>query len=587
MDNMKTKHHIKLRFCAGMTLLEIVIALALMIVVFGAVLPQFKNIQNTWASREGNAVVIQNGRVLIDYLNRRLSEARKITAVSAASDIEGFIEFEDNTGNVMRFDVGPNGYVRFGPVGSLSDLAGPVDRLQFTCYDAYDLDTSIIDADFIRNITVDARFLNPAPLGQNRTFTTSAYLYSNWYDSDFMLGEPFEFDNIKAKSPFLKHITGNHYLCVYTGDGDDGWAVVLRTDPSTWTITMETPLEFDTLKGKEPVLSRIDSQHYLCAYAGDGDDGWAVVLTVDNGTWNITRETPFEFDTLKGKEPVLSKIDNGHYLCTYAGDLDKGWAVVLTVDNSTWNITKETPFQFDALKGKTPTLSKLDDEHYLCVYAGDGDDGWAKVLTVDNSTWDITIEDALEFDVLKGKTASLAKVDDEHYLCAYSADKDHGWAVVLTVDSGTWNITKDTPFEFDTKKAKTPVLARINYLPPGISNRIDYLCAYAGDKDHGFVTILRVNENNWEVTKGNPLNYEDIDGDELMFEDKKKKSPVLCTIDNTHFLCAISGGPPVRRLRDINTKKQVARNMAGRLFSMWLLPWSHKRFAIKDTLVKR
>jgi type II secretory pathway pseudopilin PulG len=552
---MKTKHHNKLRFCAGMTMLEIVIALALMVVVFSAVLPQFKNIQNTWAAREGNAVVIQNGRVLIDYLNRRLSEARKITAVSADSDIEGFIEFEDNTGSVMRFDVGPNGYVRYGPVDSLSDLAGPVNRLQFTCYDAYDLDTPTIETGYVRNITVEATFLNPAPLGQNRTFTTSTYLYSNWYDSDFMLNEPFEYDDVKAKSPFLIDMTGNRYLCAYTGNGDDGWAVVLITDPSTWEVTMSTPFEFDTLKGKEPVLSKIDNKHYLCAYAGDSDDGWAVVLTISPGSWTISKETPFEFETVKGKEPVLSKIDDEHYLCAYKGDTDKGWAVVLTVDNSTWNITKETPFKFDTVKCKTPALSKIDDEHYLCVYAGDGDDGWAKVLTVDNSTWDITVESALEFDTLKGKTASLSKIDNEHYLCAYSGDHDHGWAVVLTVDNGTWNITKETPFEFETKKGKTPVLAQINYLPPGISNRIDFLCVYAGDKDHGYVTTLKVNESNWEITKGNPLDYEDTDGDEFMFEDDKAKSPVLCTIDNTRFLCAISGGPPVRRIKGQKRKK--------------------------------
>jgi type II secretory pathway pseudopilin PulG len=546
---MKTNHHNKLRCCAGMTMLEIVIALALMVVVFSAVLPQFKNIQNTWAAREGNAVVIQNGRVLIDYLNRRLSEARKITAVSEASDIEGFIEFEDNAGTVMRFDVGPNGYVRFGPVDSLSDLAGPVDRLQFTCYDAYDLGTSTMETDFIRNITVDARFLNPAPLGQDRTFTTSAYLYSNWYDAEFGVNEPFEYDNIKAKSPFLIDMTGNRFLCAYTGNGDDGWAVMLTADPSTWTVTMGTPFEFDTLKGKEPVLSEIDNKHYLCAYAGDSDDGWAVVLTITPGSWTISKETPFEFETVKGKEPVLSKIDDEHYLCAYKGDTDKGWAVVLTVDNSTWDITKETPFQFDSVKCKTPTLSKIDDEHYLCVYAGDGDDGWAKVLTVDNSTWDITVETALEFDTIKAKTASLAKVDDEHFLCAYSGDGDDGWAVVLTVDSETWNITKGTPIEFETKKAKTPVLAKINYLPAGITNRTDYLCAYTADKDHGYVTVLRVDENTWDVAWGNPLVYDDTDGDDFEFEDDKAKTPALCTITNTQILCAITGGPPVRRVK--------------------------------------
>ena len=176
---MKTKHYIKLRFCVGMTLLEIVIALALMVVVFAAVLPQFKNIQNTWGVRQGNAVVIQNGRVLIDHLNRRLSDARRITAVSASSEIKGFIEFEDNAGKTIRFDVGPNNYIRYGPVGSLSDLAGPVNRLQFTCYSLFDLDNPTINVSQIRCVSVDSTFANSASFGQDKSFETVAFLRTN------------------------------------------------------------------------------------------------------------------------------------------------------------------------------------------------------------------------------------------------------------------------------------------------------------------------------------------------------------------------------------------------------------------------
>jgi len=49
-------------------------------------------------------------------------------------------------------------------------------------------------------------------------------------------------------------------------------------------------------------------------------------------TWAINRQTPFEYDTSKGKGPALKKIDDNHCLCAYQGNNDDGWSVVLEVD---------------------------------------------------------------------------------------------------------------------------------------------------------------------------------------------------------------------------------------------------------------
>jgi len=78
-----------------------------------------------------------------------------------------------------------------------------------------------------------------------------------------------------------------------------------------------------------PALTRIDSTHYLCAYEGPGDDGWAVVLDVDPSDWTVTSGTSFEFDAVKGKSPALIKIDSAHHLCAYEGGSDDGWSIVL------------------------------------------------------------------------------------------------------------------------------------------------------------------------------------------------------------------------------------------------------------------
>jgi prepilin-type N-terminal cleavage/methylation domain-containing protein len=176
MDNKKAgndKHN-------GLTMLEMVIALAMMAIIFAAILPQFRNIQNSWASKQAGAEAVQNARVVMDFLNRHLAKAVRITAVSKPAETNGYIEFEDNSGAIIRCDIGANNYVQYGNVAQgLFDLAGPVSKLQFTCYSLRDLDTPIMNVAFIRLVKVETTLINSAPLGQDKTFTTQAYLRTN------------------------------------------------------------------------------------------------------------------------------------------------------------------------------------------------------------------------------------------------------------------------------------------------------------------------------------------------------------------------------------------------------------------------
>jgi len=162
--------------CEALTIMEMVIALSIITIVFAAVLPQFRLIYNSWDSKRGNAEVLQNGRVLIDHITRTLSAAERLTAVSDSAETNGFVEFEGNDGNSLRYDISAGGYVEFGPDGNLSDLAGPVSSLQFTCYTDGEFSTSTTDVNSIRLVNVQTVFPNPAAMGQDKTFTTSIYL---------------------------------------------------------------------------------------------------------------------------------------------------------------------------------------------------------------------------------------------------------------------------------------------------------------------------------------------------------------------------------------------------------------------------
>jgi len=116
----------------ALTLMEMVISMAIMAILFAVLVPQLRAIQNSWDSKVGGAEILQNGRVLIDHLNRNLSKAVRITDVSDSAETDGYIEFEDNASDTLRYDISGSNYVEFGEVGSLNDLAGPVSQLLFT-----------------------------------------------------------------------------------------------------------------------------------------------------------------------------------------------------------------------------------------------------------------------------------------------------------------------------------------------------------------------------------------------------------------------------------------------------------------------
>jgi prepilin-type N-terminal cleavage/methylation domain-containing protein len=509
--------------CRALTLLEMVIALAIVGVVFAVLLPQLSAIRNSWDSRSAAAEILQNGRILIDHMNRNLSKAVRVTAVSGPAETIGYIEFEDNDGSNLRYDVAAD-YVEFGLIGNLADLAGPVSQLQFTCYDACDLDMPITDVNSIRSVKVQTTLLNSSSLGQLKMFTTQVYLRTNTTGPPELRKEsPYEYDGRQGNTPALCGIDSRHYLCAYQGQGGDGYAVVLTVNPANWTITRETPFEFDTRDCVVPALCQIDATHYLCAYEGNGGEGQAVVLTVNTGNWTISKGSTLS-SSQDFTHPAISRIDSRHYLCAFQGRDEDGYAVVVAVDTGDWSVSPAgTLFEYNTSEGREPALAKIDDEHYLCAHRGPGGDGWAVVLTVNTGSWTIGTETPFEYDNRDGREPALAQIDSRHYLCAYRGSGSDGWAVVLTVNPGSYAITKETAFEYDSSEGREPALAQID--------TSHYLCAYRGPGGDGWATVLAVDGGDWTISKTSELEYDTSEG----------RVPALARIDGDHHLCAYRG----------------------------------------------
>ena len=168
----------KSRCCRALTLLEMVVAISMMTVVLVTLLPALAGIRNSWESRRANAEILQNARVLVDHVGRHLRTASRVTDVSGPSEEQGYIEFADNDGRLRRYAIDTDGLVEFGPPGDEADLAGPVSRFQFTCYDGTDFVKPTIEPRLIQFVTFTATFPNDSRLGKDKYFSCSAYIRS-------------------------------------------------------------------------------------------------------------------------------------------------------------------------------------------------------------------------------------------------------------------------------------------------------------------------------------------------------------------------------------------------------------------------
>ncbi len=164
----------------AMTITEIVVAMAILAILFSAVLPQFRNINNSWDIKKAAAETIQNERVLIDHINRNLAKANLILAISDPDEDEGFIEFKDDFGNTLRYQVAENNYVQFNDGSDTYDIAGPVQYLKFTGYklDPFEKTENINE---IRYVTVETIVINSEGLAYPPT-TISSFVQPNGQD---------------------------------------------------------------------------------------------------------------------------------------------------------------------------------------------------------------------------------------------------------------------------------------------------------------------------------------------------------------------------------------------------------------------
>jgi len=296
--------------------MELIIAMAMLTIIFAVVLPQFAVIRNSWDIKQSSAEILQNGRVLMDHINRNLAKARQIVAVSSSS-----IDFNDCNDVTWRYNIGAENYVQFGQPGSMSDLAGPVSSLVFTCYDACDFGTPITTPADVRVVEVDATVTNSVMSARSMSFTTEVYLRVNsqttselpegivgWWKMDETSGTTVADCTCNSNDGVLRNMVGNEWTDGVVGgalnfDGSNDYVAIqnLFYDSSGYAEVSVTAWIRTTDGGNQIIASYDRNEYWRLEINGNGGGtgqiGWDVrtssgqvdygsVTRVDDGTWH-------------------------------------------------------------------------------------------------------------------------------------------------------------------------------------------------------------------------------------------------------------------------------------------------------------
>ena len=249
--------------------------------------------------------------------------------------------------------------------------------------------------------------------------------------------DSFEFDVVKGKTPDIIPISGDVYAIAYAEDGDDGRLITVTiANDGQITEAIIDSVEFDNAKGKTPNIIHISGNVYAIAYAGTGDDGWLITGTITAaGQITDTLIDSLEFDPVKGKTPNIIPISGNVYAIAYAGDLDDGFLITVTIatDGQITDTVIDT-LEFDTSQGKTPNIIPISGDVYAIAYAGNADAGSLKTVTIatDGQITDPVI-DTLEFDSAEGKTPNIIPVSGDVYAIAYAGNGDDGFLKTLTI----------------------------------------------------------------------------------------------------------------------------------------------------------
>ncbi|MFC1709973.1 hypothetical protein ACFL2J_07965, partial [Candidatus Omnitrophota bacterium] len=334
-----------------------------------------------------------------------------------------------------------------------------------------------------------------------------------------------EFDGADATHNSLILLDSTHFVVSYQGVLGDGWAKTFSFDANYDNITELDDIEHDNKDGRYNSMVKIDDTHWILAFAGNGDDGFITTFSANPSTYVISEEDVLEHDasdTVSHNSLVI--WDSTHFMLSYEDAVGAGYLKTFSIDGS-FNLTEidsDNCNTYSATGDFLSSIVKIDDTHVM--QAQQVSNGWPFMRTGEiDGSYNITNTwiDGDGPTHASSEYFSLAKIDDTHYMLAYSLTSGSGWIRTYSID-GSYSITEEDALNHETVSCSYNSLVKID--------DTRYMLAYAGADDDGYITVFSI-DGNYDITEETTLEHDAVNG----------TYNSLVKIDDTHYGLAYTG----------------------------------------------
>jgi len=229
-------------------------------------------------------------------------------------------------------------------------------------------------------------------------------------------------------SPLIS-LSATTCILIWQGASGDGFCRTYNIDAGTGAVTVRgSEYEFETTEAENnsAVLMSIDATNARILNVWTrSNKAYAGILTVTLSTGAVTLTgTAYNIDAQNMIISSVAKISDSKVLVTsrYGASLDKGNAVVLNINTSTWAVTSAGS-TFEWISGVSITSNSaaiISTSPLVAVNNfSDTSDVKTRPLSINDSTWAVTNLGSvvsLGGDDTNGLQPTVLRVDDTHYV---------------------------------------------------------------------------------------------------------------------------------------------------------------------------
>lgn len=303
---------------------------------------------------------------------------------------------------------------------------------------------------------------------------------------------------------------------------------------AAWDVTEgdDLPLGVSASDTSGGAFANVDSTHVLFVFFGTANFNiTAGVFELSGGVLSQTGslvEVDADGSTGTALKFIQSTGGSSYYLCIFEGSGADGYARVISVNESTYGITVHgTAYEFDTADFDFGSLEQLgtNENHFLAAWKGTSGFGYTRILEVNTSTWAVTaVGTGYTFDGTSADYIATSLLDTTHVFVAWTDSAGDGNSIVVAID-GSWVITAaGSAFEFDTSDA-----TYLGFLPVNSTHVVGFWKGVSGD---GFTQVLAIDGSYAITAVGSALEFDTTDN--------SYNAPIA--VDANHFLLAWTNG---------------------------------------------